>query len=108
MCYQEEDSTFVHDNNWYNLNTVLQLAEHLPVELVEVGELLWCVEKLTDEEIERADKADLSFPILVTRWGGRLVTVDGFHRLIKAVRCGVTTLPSKYIDEETLRAARMT
>ena len=45
---------------------------------------------------DRILNADLNFPLIASRFGGRLVILDGLHRLAKCQLQGVTTL--KYID----------
>ena len=106
--YQEEDdSYFVHDGVWYHLNTVLKLSADLPVVKIAVTDLKWLLDKPTKEDIERADRSDTGCPILVTKWNGKVVTLDGYHRLIKAVRGGEEFLPGKRVSKEILRVAKL-
>jgi hypothetical protein len=42
---------------------------------------------------ERAMAADLSYPLYVTRWNGRLTILDGMHRLLKADILGYKQVP---------------
>ncbi len=51
---------------------------------------------------ERITNADLSFPIHVLQWKGRLLVLDGIHRLIKAKNLGELLINSKLIKEENI------
>lgn len=106
--YQEEASScFTHDGVLYSLNTVLRLVPEYPVVTVRVGELAWSVNPPTEDEKTRAEQTDLKHPVLVANFGERLVTVDGYHRLIKAIQEGVETLPARMVSEEVLLLARI-
>ena len=106
--YQEEASScFTHDGVLYNLNTVLWLSAKLPIETIEVSELVWTVGIVSPEELKRAERTDLTCPILVAKFGDRLVTVDGYHRLIKAIHTAESSLPCRHVTEEILLAARI-
>ena len=54
----------------------------------------------------RVDEADLAQPILLSAEGKML---DGFHRLAKALKVGLTHLPAKRFptDPDPLRTAEM-
>lgn len=95
--YQEEDSSeFTHNGTIYNLNKVLRQSASSPVVQVPVKDLDWVL----DYDIPNPDRvrsADLKAPILVTRSAGRLVAIDGLHRLKKAVDEGVTHLPGRFV-----------
>lgn len=43
--------------------------------------------------------ADLSYPIIVRRQGGRFVIMDGIHRLLKAVILDQGEITAKIFDE---------
>ena len=48
---------------------------------------------------DRIDKADLSFPIIITKKGGKFIDVlDGNHRLQKAVDEDVKSIKAKILD----------
>ena len=81
----------------------------LPVELMSVDELSWCLdlplwrhdgrpfrvrptEVIADpvrypDEYRRTLEADLRYPLDITRRNGRWTVMDGVHRLAKAVLC---------------------
>jgi hypothetical protein len=104
--YQEKGSTFTHDGKEYDLNKVLRSVDKQDPIKVAVKDLEWEIEDdLMADDDERVKKADLSAPILVTKWQDKIVTVDGYHRLIKAVRDGVKELPAKEVSKEQLEKA---
>lgn len=51
---------------------------------------------------ERTMKADLSYPILVTKYQSRLVILDGVHRLAKAFINGQKRIKAKIVSPEIL------
>lgn len=94
--YTEEGSTFTHDGVTYDLNYFLKKASSLPVKQLEIKELEWLLSD-AEEDQARVEKADISVPLLVTRWEGKWVTIDGWHRFLKAHAEGVKKLPIKEI-----------
>lgn len=48
---------------------------------------------------KRIEEADLSFPIHVIRWKGRLLILDGIHRLLKARLLGHISIKVKLVEE---------
>ena len=100
--YQEEaGSSFTHDSSLYDLNKLLVLAEQLPVEMLPTAELAWVLQHDAPDPI-RVNKADYTVPLLVTRWQGHSVTVDGLHRLAKAVRENIAKVPAKIVPASML------
>jgi ParB-like chromosome segregation protein Spo0J len=49
-----------------------------------------------------SDNIDISVPILIARYNDKLVVIDGFHRLKKAIKLGKKELPAKYINDRLL------
>ena len=54
---------------------------------------------------DRIVAADLSFPVDVGQFGGRLVILDGLHRLAKAVHSGVTEMEYRLVPKRHIRVA---
>lgn len=105
--YQEHrGSSFTHDGNRYDLNKVLRLVAKEEIKRYAVSSLKWVL-KYTTVDPERVTKADTKKPILVTRWKGRLVAIDGAHRLTKAVNMGLTDVPARYVTHEVLQTAKI-
>ena len=51
---------------------------------------------------KRTEKADTSFPIVVTEYNSRLVILDGVHRLVKTYLNNETTIKAIVIPTEYL------
>ncbi len=97
--YQEEPGRYItHDGADYWLNPILRLADNAAVEEINVADLRWIITDPT----EASAYADISKPILVTKWKGKLVVIDGYHRLLKSVKMGKNTIPAKMVDNRLL------
>lgn len=97
--YQEEPGGyFTHDNVDYWLNPLLKFTKDIPIEEINVGDLSWII---TDPN-EESEYADISAPILVTKWQGKLVVIDGYHRLLKSVKLRKKTISAKMVDDRLL------
>jgi len=100
--YTEAESTFTHEGNLFNQTAMYGETNALPEHEFKVADLKWILQ-YADTDPERLLKADTLAPILVTKdTKGRLVTIDGFHRLTKAVAEGLLTLPGKLIPHDML------
>lgn len=96
--YQEEPGgTFTHDGDEYSLNPLLKATDDYDVEDIPVDDLKWIIDSEEDFEY-----ADTDVPILVTPWEDKLVVIDGYHRLLKAVDQGLETLPGKMVPKQVL------
>lgn len=105
--YQEEKgSSFTHDGKKYDLNKIFKLMDHQKVGKVDVKDLEWEVEdKLDPSDDDRVNHVSIEVPILYTKWKDKIVTVDGYHRVIRALKDGKKTLPAKYVTPEMLAQA---
>jgi hypothetical protein len=102
--YQELGSTFTHAGKEYDLNALFIASEYLPVDLIEVAELIWVFE-FDHPDLDRIEYADTSVPILVVddpEYG--LVAVDGLHRTAKAVLTGQKYIKGKMIPLDMLNS----
>jgi hypothetical protein len=98
--YQEEPGgTFTHAGTEYLLNPLLKFTETFPVINIPVSKLDWVITDPTEE----SEYADTSVPILVTQWEGKLVVIDGYHRLLKAHKHNIKTIPAKIVSDRFLR-----
>jgi hypothetical protein len=107
------------------VNTVKLRELPLPIVEIPIEKLLWHFEmpvwekdgtddwNLTPWEVikkeegssehqQRVENADTSFPIIVTEYNGRLVILDGVHRLVKSYNQGQKTMKAKVIPTEYL------
>jgi hypothetical protein len=82
-----------------NRTTIQEVLEDLrdePVIPLEVASLAHL--RRTTTEPDRKEKADLSFPIIVTAKDGKFQSIlDGNHRLQKAIDKGETHIPAKIL-----------
>ena len=114
------------DEDWRNARL---WGLDVPVQSMAVAELVWILDHpiwstrppeprfdlrpldvLADPEAHasharRIAEADLALPLLVHAHQERLVVLDGLHRLARAQRDGVTSLPAKRVTREQLRAS---
>jgi hypothetical protein len=105
--YQEElGSSFECDGKLYDINALFMLTEDLPVLYFPVSLLTWVLEWDTPDP-ERLAIADVTVPILVSKYGDDLLAVDGLHRLTKAVELGMDTIPGKFVSDSMLAQAKI-
>ena len=105
MYLEEPGSTFTHDKREYDLRAMLRRVGSKPTRNVKVRDLAWIM-KYATPFAKRVRAADIAAPIIVTRWKGKLVVLDGLHRLAKARNQGITVLPAKYASRADLAACR--
>jgi hypothetical protein len=104
--YQEEKgSTFTSDGTTFDLNYIFNAVHKQPIQHIHVSELEWLAEFGKDADPKRIEAADMNVPILVARYGDKELTVDGMHRLLKAIKNGVKTLPYRRVSKEVMKAA---
>ena len=104
--YREEPGgTFTHDGVEYWLNPVLALSDRFEVMQIPVEELSWILEYLDDDDVRDDKDIDVTAPVLIAKYNDTFAVIDGIHRLEKAVRLGLNTIPAKYIDNRLLSYA---
>jgi SNF2 family DNA or RNA helicase len=95
-----EGGSFTHEGIEYDLDAALAAAGRR--RRVKVADLAW-VAPFTKTDRRRVEAADLRAPLLVsTTEDGRLVPVDGAHRLQRALEKGRKYLPSRFVRREDL------
>jgi hypothetical protein len=95
--YQEEKgSTFSHDGIEYDVNAIFDIENDLPLYEIDVNDLSWVLEYDTPDR-NRVRAADDSVPILITIWEKKLTVLDGLHRLARAIKDDLSTLPAYFI-----------
>ena len=107
--YQEEEgSTFSSNGRNYDLNYILKHNTYTKeIKLIDVSKVDWFLEFDKEVDLQRTQAADLSFPILLTHEDGRLLAVDGAHRIRKAKMQGIKQLPYRMIDPDVLRKSEI-
>ena len=102
-----EGGSITHDGVEYDFDSVMSIAEKMPTKTCSVDKLSWVLEYDTPNK-ERLERADITVPLIVTKSvNGKLAAIDGLHRLAKAVRDNVKTLPVKYIKPSELESAKL-
>lgn len=93
MKYTEgQDSTVSHNGKEYRVDDLLKICKSKPTTDLPVKDLKWILQYTTVEP-SRVDSADITVPIIVLKEKSRFVVLDGAHRLTKAVKEGVLSLP---------------
>jgi ParB-like nuclease domain len=90
-------STVTHLGKTYLVDDLIQRSLSSPVVRLPVKDLAWVFSYDTPRP-ERVLEADPSTPILVTKAQGRLVVIDGLHRLKKAQSLGHTDIAARVLD----------
>lgn len=104
--YQEDpDSSFTHEGHLYDLNKLLAVTERFGTRKFKVDDLKWVL-MFSKPDPERAKEADPNVPIIVTYSNGKLVAVDGLHRLVKAIELGMTHIEGKFVYKDVLEKCR--
>lgn len=89
--------------NWYGVARLLELAKDLPVfDLplagIDLALFPWDVKNILDlvHHINRVEKCDNTLPILLD-WNGTVC--DGWHRIVKSILQGKTTIRAIRLTE---------
>ena len=99
-------STFTHDKQKYSVDKAIATVATKRTIQLAVKDLVW-IFKYVEPSPERTRIADPSVPVLVTKWRGKLVVVDGLHRLQKAQEQGLETIPAKLLSAKDLQKAKL-
>lgn len=97
VVYTESGSVYVNEGKEYDLNLVFRVAHSKREQLVDIKDVLWCLQGGTFLE-ERIASVDVSFPVILTFYGGNYLVVDGAHRVKKLERQGVSKIKCKIIS----------
>ena len=105
--YQEDPTSSVtHDGEVYSVNTLLNKSVKSPIFKVDISEISWVLKHVGKLDPKRVAKADLQYPVLITKWKGKWLVLDGTHRLQKAVKLNKTQLPARLVRPMDLKAAK--
>ena len=103
---EESDSTFQNGKDVYQLNKIFKLSEDIKPSTMPISNLSWIL-KYTDTDPKRVKSADITVPILVWKDKGQWITVDGAHRLKKAISENKDTILVKILDNTLMNEALM-
>lgn len=102
---EEKGGTFESNGVKYDLNYILAHVEKEPIQQIAVKELVWVIKYSGVLDEEKIERADLKAPLLVTKYRGLELAVDGIHRLVKAVREGKKHLPYRRVSTDIMKGA---
>ena len=103
----KEGGSITHDGVEYDFDKVLAIAETKPTKQCAVSKLAWVL-AYDKSNTTRLKNADISVPIVITKSNnGKLTVIDGLHRLAKAVKNKIETLPVKCITNDELQSAHL-
>lgn len=103
--YQEHESTFESDGTMYDLNRIFRQTHGDTVHTIDLDKLVWVLKFVKGYDPERVQRSDVDVPILVAKVDGRMLVVDGLHRLIKARNSGATTMRCIYVSDSVMRGS---
>lgn len=101
---EESDSTFQNGKDIYQLNKIFRLSENIKPIKMQISDLSWIL-KYTNVDPKRVKDADISVPILIWKDKGQWVTVDGAHRLKKAMDERKNFIPVKVLNNNLMQKA---
>ncbi len=105
--YKEgKDSTFSSGGKEYSVDLMIERSESIKTKKVAVKSLKWIL-KYDNPEENRIRKADIKVPILIIKYGKKLLVVDGLHRLAKAIEDGLEYLPAKLLSKKDMAASEI-
>ncbi|WDS62225.1 hypothetical protein [Pseudomonas phage D6] len=87
----------------YSVDALLDLTRNTPVVDFDLKRVTWMIDD--DYDVKRMRAADISVPIIVTQLPtGEWVTLDGYHRVIKAAwQEKRKTIPAKIVTPQMLK-----
>lgn len=102
----KESGYFQHNGNKYDINKIFKIVSKKPSRKYHTSDLKWIL-KHTRTYKNRVIKADLNVPIIVTKFQGKLLVVDGVHRLTKAIDENNKLILGKYITKQELELTKL-
>lgn len=101
-----ETGYFGHNGNKYNINKIFKIVLNKPIYQYNVNNLKWVL-KYTKTYKKRILMADITVPIIVTKFQNKLLVVDGAHRLTKAIKEHKKIILGKYITLQELESTKL-
>ncbi|MNC45733.1 hypothetical protein D3C87_999780 [compost metagenome] len=97
------DSTFTHMGKTYSVDRLLAVTRNAPIVDFPLDRVTWMIDD--DYDVKRMRNADTSVAICVTQLPtGEWVTLDGYHRVIKAFYVEKRkTIPAKIVTEQLFK-----
>jgi hypothetical protein len=90
------NKTFVYNNNIYNLNCALDIADRVFTKTIAINNIQYT-------KVNVVDKINITYPILLIQNDQKqLIVVDGNLRVNQAISENITELPAKILTESDL------
>ena len=106
MYSEGKESIFSHYGKKYRVDDLLRLTGKSRVRRIPISELKWIFD-YADPDPERAAKASLAYPLVVTKGDvdgeERYIVIDGTHRLAKAIQTGRLTVQCFIVDKDAVK-----
>lgn len=108
MYKEGDDSIAQSEGKSYRVDDLIALTEKLKPESIPVRRLSWIM-LYTEVDRDRINQANLKVPVIVVQdEKKRYVTLDGAHRLAKAMELGATSLPCYLLKAKDLAGIELT
>lgn len=107
---EEQGGTFQDGDDLYDINKIFDAVEDKEVRTLPVSKIDWIIPDRVsafDRARARKKEIDLTVPIIVTKKSNKYLVVDGYHRLLKAEKLGVHSLPYKEISKRELEDCKV-
>lgn len=94
-------STFTHQGKCFLVDDLLALAKSKSTIDFDLAKLQWMTDQPSDAD--RVANANTNIPVIVIEYEpNKWVTLDGFHRVCKAIAGGSPTIAAKIVTERDL------
>lgn len=98
-------NTFTHDGVEYDLDRVLHETRELPTYPFKLSELKWLIDECEPDPDHAKRYPNMSRPILVVMWEGRICCIDGYHRICNALEMGWEELRGRWVPKHVMDKA---
>ena len=104
--FDSEEDTVTHNGEIYSMKKIFDIVKYKTIYNVPIKKLDWILPFTTVSE-DRVVTANLDTPLIITMSDDKWVTIDGAHRLTKAVRESVKKIRGRVISKEELDSCKL-
>lgn len=97
-----KNSTTIHNGKVYLVDDIIKAAQDLKLTEVPIKDLEWFLEPpkwLSEDTKLRMNAVTLDYPPIVTEVSEGLVSLDGYHRILKARSLGFEYIEVKILTD---------
>ncbi len=102
----EKIDVYTHDGADYDLTKTRILMRDKKTFFLSINELTWVFKHDTPDP-HRVLHAKIRWPLLVARYRGKWVVVDGLHRLKRYQNSGIKAIPVKHVTNDILAKVKL-